>query len=286
MNSRIYILLPVHNRRAITEKFVDCLLNQTYSNYHLILIDDGSIDLTAEMVKEYIPEVTVLRGVGNWWWAGGLQKGLEWLKKQNMDDDAIILFINDDVSFASDYLERAVQVMSENKGSLVLSRHRSPKNGEVFETGVTADFKKLTFVISSQPELINCLSTMGLFIHWSDVLEIGDFHPKILPHYLSDYEFTIRAHRKGFGCKSSDKLLIEPNFETTGYHDISYMPLGVFVKKYFSIKFSGNPIYWTSFVFLTAKPSLIVLNLLRIWLRACKTIFKVFVSSIMLHMHK
>lgn len=278
--TKFYILLPVHNRKEITRIFVDCLRRQSFTDYQLVLIDDGSSDGTAEMVAEYIPKVTVLRGVGNWWWAGSLQSGLDWLKKQKVDDDAIILFINDDVIFAPNYLECADEVMSKSKGMLMLSTHISVVSGEICETGIFADLKKLTFTIAVSPDQINCLSTRGLFIHWADVLSIGDFRPKLLPHYLSDYEYTIRAHHKGFKCLSSSKLLIEPNFETTGFHEISDKRLRGFLKKYFSIKSSGNPIYWTSFIFLTVTPGWIIPNVLRIWLSTTKQICKVLLSSL------
>lgn len=272
---KFYILLPVHNRKEITRRFVESLVQQSFTDYQLVLIDDGSIDGTAEMVEGYIPMVTVLRGTGSWFWAGSLQQGLNWLKTKQVDSDSIILFINDDVSFAFDYLESAVKVMSNLKGVLMLSRHRSTESGEICETGVFADLKKLTFTISTSPDQINCLSTKGLFIHWTDVLKIGDFYPRILPHYLSDYEYTIRAHLKGFKCSTSSKLLIEPNFETTGYHEIGDKGLGIFLKKYFSKKSSSNPIYWTTFIFLTVKPRWIIPNFLRIWFGACRAIFNV-----------
>ena len=40
----IHIIVPVHNRSNITNKFADCLLRQTYQNYNFILVDDGSTD--------------------------------------------------------------------------------------------------------------------------------------------------------------------------------------------------------------------------------------------------
>ena len=53
-----YILLPVHNRREITQKFIECLKSQTYQNYKLVLIDDGSSDGTAAMVQSQISDLT------------------------------------------------------------------------------------------------------------------------------------------------------------------------------------------------------------------------------------
>lgn len=279
MTPRIYILLPVHNRRNITERFIDCLVAQVYTNYHLVLIDDGSLDNTEEMVRSKVSSLTVLKGKGDWWWAGSLQQGLEWLKKNNTDANDLILFINDDVCFSPEYLEQACRVMANKQGVLMLSRFKSLDNLRIIETGVCADLQRLSFKVAEAGEKINCLSTRGLFAYWKDILTIGNFHPMLLPHYLSDYEFTIRAHNKGFGCESSANLLIEPNDETTGYHKINEEQFVEFVKKYFSKKSAGNPIYWTAFVCLTSNIFWVIPNLVRIWGRVVKQIYQFFFVS-------
>ena len=69
----IYIILPVHNRKVTTEKFIKSLVAQTYKEFKLILVDDGSTDGTDKMVLSYIPDGIILKGDGNLWWAGGLQ---------------------------------------------------------------------------------------------------------------------------------------------------------------------------------------------------------------------
>jgi GT2 family glycosyltransferase len=270
----VYILLPVHNRREITRGFVECLAAQTFTDYHLVLIDDGSTDGTAEMVQSRIASTTVLRGDGDWWWAGSLQQGLNWLKQGGTDDRAVILFINDDVHFAPDYLERAVGLMSGKNRTLVLSRFKKPETEEVMETGLTADLHRLSFTRADSAHRINCLSTRGLFAHWEDVRVIGDFYPRLLPHYLSDYEYTIRAFRKGFKCETSTDLLIEVNRETTGYRSIEQQSFGRFLERYWSKKFAGNPAYWSSFVLLVSEPMWIVPNLLRVWIRAGKAVVR------------
>ena len=75
----IYILLPTHNRATVTVRFVDCLKFQTHSKYELILIDDASSDNTIDVCLGLMPRAHVLLGDGNLWWAGSLQKGIEYL---------------------------------------------------------------------------------------------------------------------------------------------------------------------------------------------------------------
>lgn len=263
---KIYILLPVHNRKAITRRFVDCLKSQTNQDFHLVLIDDGSTDQTEEMVREDISNVTVLRGTGDWWWGGSLQKGLDWLRANVSDQNAIVLMINDDVTFSPEYLEKARSILRSAHGALVLSR--LSEEGEVKESGVEADWRKLTFKIAASPDKINCLSTRGLFVKWGDLSVIGDFHPRILPHYLSDYEFTMRAKRKGLSLQTSPELLIVADDAETGYHKFNGLSFFKFMRHYFSKKSALNPFYWTSFVVLTAPLQWILPNVARVWCRA------------------
>lgn len=276
---KVYILLPVRNRREITRVFVECLAAQTFTDYHLILIDDGSMDGTAEMVQARIASTTVLRGNGNWWWAGSLQQGLNWLKSSGAEDKSLVLFINDDVQFAPDYLDRAVRLMASKQHTLLLSRFRKPVDGQAVETGITADFSRLNFTIAESPERINCLSTRGLFVYWEDVQTIGSFYPILLPHYLSDYEFTIRAYRKGLKCETSAELLIEPNLETTGYRGMDGVPFAEFWGRYWSKRSAANPIYWSTFVLLASEPIWVLPNLIRVWVRAGKEIARTFLAS-------
>jgi glycosyltransferase involved in cell wall biosynthesis len=40
---KVYILLPVHNRKEVTQSFIKCLNAQSVKDFHLVLIDDGSM---------------------------------------------------------------------------------------------------------------------------------------------------------------------------------------------------------------------------------------------------
>ena len=60
----IYVVTAVHDRYRITEKFVENLLKQSYKDIHLLLVDDGSTDGTADMVQRKFPSSTILQGDG------------------------------------------------------------------------------------------------------------------------------------------------------------------------------------------------------------------------------
>jgi GT2 family glycosyltransferase len=265
MGRRVYILLPVHNRKNITQEFVRCLRGQRYGNYHLVLIDDGSSDGTEAMVRKHITDLTVIRGKGNWWWGGSLHRGYLWLRNRKIDDHDVVLIMNDDTEFETDFLERGLSLLQDYPNTLLLAQCYSRSTGALLDRGVHADWEGLTFVQAEKPEEINCLSTMGLFMEAGNFFKVGGFHPKLLPHFTSDYEFTIRARRKGFNLLTDPSLRLWLREETTWNRDIGQEPFFVFLRLLFSKRSAYNPITWIFFIALACPPRWKLRNWYKIW---------------------
>jgi glycosyltransferase involved in cell wall biosynthesis len=53
----ISIIIPTYNRAALLGKAIDSVLKQTYGNFQLIIVDDGSDDDTGLMIKGAYPQV-------------------------------------------------------------------------------------------------------------------------------------------------------------------------------------------------------------------------------------
>jgi GT2 family glycosyltransferase len=275
----MYILLPVHNRREITRRFVECLKTQTYQQYHLVLIDDGSTDGTEEMVREEIGSCTVIKGSGDWWWAGSLQQGYLWLKQHDVEANDIVLIINDDTEFDRNFLETGARLLEQHDKTLFMARCYNRRNNELSGTGIHVDWGKLTFNDASTPEEINCLSTRGLFLKTAAFFEIGGFHPRLLPHYLSDYEFTIRAFKKGMKLCTDSKLKLWLDEETTGHRQISYRTFGEFLSSYYSMRSIFNPLQWTAFIALACPWPWNLIHGTKVWIRAIGSTSKALVIS-------
>src|SRR3990170_7040761 len=136
MTECVYILLPVHNLSEITRRFIECLKSQTYQNYHIVLIDDGSTDGTEEMVRSYISAITVIKGNGNWWWGGSLQQGYLWLKSKDIQSSDVVLIINDDTEFKSDFLEKGIALLRGLRNSLLLAQCYDRDTRKLIDAGV------------------------------------------------------------------------------------------------------------------------------------------------------
>ena len=50
---KVSILMPMYNSEKYIKESINSILNQEYKNFELIIVDDGSIDSSIEIVKEY-----------------------------------------------------------------------------------------------------------------------------------------------------------------------------------------------------------------------------------------
>jgi GT2 family glycosyltransferase len=261
----VYVILPVHNRRAVTERFVDCLLAQTDRHWILVVIDDGSTDGTAAMVRDRVPDAVIVRGSGDWWWGGALQQGYLWLRELPPEPDAVVLLINDDTTFDAGFIEAGREALVDHPRSLVLARLLDQQTGDLVSVGAHVDWRTFKFSGVTDMADANCFSTRGLFLRANDFLEIGGFHPRLLPHYLSDYEFTIRARRRGFALASDPRVRLAFDPSTTGAIIPPRRSRRDFLRTSLSRKSPINPVYLSTFILLACPPRLMPRNLFRVW---------------------
>ena len=249
-SERIYVVTAVHNRRAVTTEFARLLAKQTLPGLCLVLVDDGSTDGTAEAVQQVLPQTVVLRGDGTLWWGGGLQKGLNWLAAQGLPDKAVVVFMNDDIGFDADYFEKALAELQSlppryfliSPGLYQTSKTLSPEAGKT-------DWSRLKVMhYGDRPDLIDHSTTRCLFMRWGDLKRVKGFHPTLLPHYTSDYVFTMTAHRRGIRIVPAKTVCARFNDETTGHHGLQTSRGTAKLKRLFSPRFSYNPLHQFFFV--------------------------------------
>lgn len=242
----IYIVTAVHNRYKITKKFVKMLKSQTKKQFMLLLIDDGSTDGTIAMVQKNLPDTVILYGNGNLWWGGALHKAYQWLIL-NAEKDDMVIFSNDDVFWPNNYLEIGCAILSTQNEILLTGLGYSKQTGKLVDAPVVWDFPHNKGHCPEANELPNCCSTRSLFFRVGDFAKIGGFHPIMLPHYLSDYEWTIRAVRKGYKIVTDERLCYWLDESSTGLRNRKQQS----IKQIFSKKSNVNPLVRINFIILS-----------------------------------
>ena len=92
---KISVIMPVYNGEKYLREAIDSILNQTFSDFEFIIIDDGSVDRSPEVIKNYTdPRIRFYVNEKNMGVAATLNRGLELATGEyiaRMDSDDIAL---------------------------------------------------------------------------------------------------------------------------------------------------------------------------------------------------
>jgi glycosyltransferase involved in cell wall biosynthesis len=113
MDVKVSVVMPTYNRAFILKLVLDSLMDQTYKNYEIVLVDDGSGDSTLEMLKKYPADKLKVICQENQGPAGARNTGI-----RNASGD-IILFIDSDVICPRDLIETHVKNHQESEWLIV-----------------------------------------------------------------------------------------------------------------------------------------------------------------------
>ncbi|HXF69538.1 MAG TPA: glycosyltransferase [Thermoflexus sp.] len=94
------VIIPTHNRKTLLRRCLAAASGQDYSNYEVIVVDDGSTDGTGEMVRREFPRVHYIRQEPNRGPAAARNRGIE------VASGEIIAFTDDDCLLPPDFLSR------------------------------------------------------------------------------------------------------------------------------------------------------------------------------------
>lgn len=61
MLPKVSVIIPAFNKDYLTMKCVESVINQTYDNIEIIVIDDGSKDQTYNLIKKYIDKIIYVK---------------------------------------------------------------------------------------------------------------------------------------------------------------------------------------------------------------------------------
>ena len=104
----VIVLILTYNGKHLLEDSLSSYMENNYSNFHIVVIDNGSIDGTKAYVEDNYPEVSLIRLENNRGYSGGFNFGLEHAIN-NLNAD-YVLVTNDDVVADSNLVSELVKV--------------------------------------------------------------------------------------------------------------------------------------------------------------------------------
>ena len=114
----ISVVVPIYNVEKYLNRCVDSILNQTFTDFELILVDDGSPDNCGKICDEYAEKDNRVRVIHkpNGGLSDARNAGIEWALKNS--DSEWITFIDSDDWVHLDYLEFLLWAAVENNTSV------------------------------------------------------------------------------------------------------------------------------------------------------------------------
>ena len=213
---KIAVLMTCHNRKNLTLQCLKCLFNAystSKSNFKLdvYLTDDGSNDGTSEAIAINYPNVKLLKGNGNLFWAGGMRNS--WNYALQNDHDGYLL-LNDDTNVFEDLfieLQLAIQYCfnSFNKNGILIGSTEDKDTGErtyggsIFTNKFKGTFKKLT--PNSKYQNCELGNANIMYVHKDVVSKIGVIS-EVYRHGVADYDYTLRA------IKENNPVILMPKY--------------------------------------------------------------------------
>lgn len=189
------IIIPTYNRASFIAKTIQSVLNQTYTNFEVIVVDDGSTDNTEKVVKSIKDE------------------RIKYYKKENAERGAArncgiklakgdyITFLDSDDIFYDNHLANANHLLRKEDNSAFVHLAYEIKNekGQLLDKFNKLKLNDKLIVVNGNP-----LSCIGVFIR-KDITKHYKFNEDRQLSGSEDWELWIRIIAN-YGIVTSNKI--------------------------------------------------------------------------------
>lgn len=190
MNNKplVSVIIPTYNRRNIIGRSIESILNQTYANKEIIVVDDASTDGTKEYImSQYGNAVIYVKNHGKKGPSGARNYGVQIAKGK------FIAFQDSDDEWEASKLERQMEILLSHEEIKMVYCEIARYDGNTFlgtlpspELPIEQKQGNLFSYLLLNP----LISTQTMLMHKEAFLQVGGFNETL--QALEDYEFSIR----------------------------------------------------------------------------------------------
>jgi GT2 family glycosyltransferase len=205
------VIIPNWNGKHLLKECLNSLAEQTFKNFEIILVDNGSDDGSVEFVRHICPIAVVLELRENIGFAGGVNAGIKVAK------GSYFVLLNNDTAVDTSWLEHLASAIGENPNLYIFaSKLLSYYNRNIIDSAGDA------FVLSSGSYKIGEYKSTENFLERDFIFgacggggcykrelfdKIGYFDEDFFA-YFEDVDLSFRANWAGFRCLSVPDAII------------------------------------------------------------------------------
>lgn len=198
----VSVIMPCFNCEKTVAASIESILNQTYQNIEILIIDDGSKDNTYEILKKFQNKhknIRLFKNQDNL----GLTKSLnilieeskgEYIARQDSDDISVI----DRISLQYEFMEQKELDFCSSRATILYSGKKIPRSSHYLPKKIVMKFKN-PFIHGT------------LFIKKSILLDVGKYDENF--YYAQDYKLMKTLIDNNYKFKIFRKPLYELNME-------------------------------------------------------------------------
>lgn len=114
----ISVIMAAYNAEKTIEQAIDSVLNQTYSNFELLVVDDCSKDETVKMVKKFVEKDSRVRLIYN-----AKNSGVSYTRKHGLDEakGSWIAILDSDDAWRPEKLEKQIALQKRTSADLLFT---------------------------------------------------------------------------------------------------------------------------------------------------------------------
>ena len=212
-NIQVSVIIPTYNQEYYIEKCINSGLNQSYNNYEILLIDDGSTDKTLEIIQKYKNNIRILSKQN-----GGTSSC--WNYALNFVKSKYVIGLDSDDEFVYTTIDKVINTAMKN-----------PKIDIIYSDYEFIDCNSISTKVVRNPEpnnpikqlldLHNKLGQSNNFVPFGHVrlykteslIEAGGYNENYL--YAEDYELLLRMAIKGYNFARVPEILYRYRWHET-----------------------------------------------------------------------
>jgi glycosyltransferase involved in cell wall biosynthesis len=217
----ITVLMSAYNAEKYISESIESILNQTFNDFEFIIINDGSTDNTAKIIKSYKDDRIKYISHENSGLAKSLNKGI-----RVANGTYIARLDADDVSYP-ERLEEQFKFMEDNPTYVVCGSYADVIDESGNFIYIFNDIPSVDKEIKNAMNYKNCFIHSSTFYRRDSALSIGGYYEPIR-QYFEDYIFFYQILKKGKGYNFKKPLIkyrITPNSITNRHKNKKYKQL-------------------------------------------------------------